>query len=170
MNVTGSILTATAPSHQASTAPREADDKARSGRGLTLIRDLPDARERYPLRRQPGKCVWARKIRRFANYPDPEGVEGNSLALWRRKPPHEPLAGYVRKVPQLLTITTSPSAAMRRSAATTVLRATPYSVASSATGGSRSRDCHSPSLIRARSAASTRWLGSSGVRSDGIQP
>src|ERR1035441_4894146 len=48
MNVTGSILTATAPSHQASTAPREADDKAGSGRGLTL-------------RRQPGKCVWAKK-------------------------------------------------------------------------------------------------------------
>src|ERR1017187_9202211 len=117
-----------------------------------------------------GQVRMGQEIRRFANYPDPEGVEGNAVALWRRKPAQEPLAGYVRKVPQLLTITTSPSAAMRRSAATTVLRATPYSVASSATGGSRSCDCHSPSLIRARSAASTRWLGSSGVRSDGIQP
>jgi hypothetical protein len=78
--------------------------------------------------------------------------------------------GHVRKVPQFLTIVTSPSASMRRSAATTVLRATPYSLASCATEGSRSRGCHSPALIRARSAASTRWLGSSGVRSDGIEP
>jgi len=83
---------------------------------------------------------------------------------------HDLGTGHVRKVPQLRTIVTSPSASMRRSAATTVLRATPYSLASCATEGSRSCGCHSPALIRARSAASTRRLGNSGVRSDGIQP
>ena len=64
--------------------------------------------------------------------------------------PREPRAGHVRKVPQLLTIVTSPSASMRRSADTTVLRATPYSVASFATEGSRSCDCHSPADPRAQ--------------------
>ena len=78
-----------------------------------------------------------------------------------------PLAPYTRKVPQLLTIDTSPSASRRRSAETTVLRATPYCVASSATDGRRSCDCHSSLSMRARSATSTRWLGSSGVRSVG---
>jgi hypothetical protein len=122
---------------------RDADGKAESGRGLMMVRELSGAWGWYPLRRQPGKCVWA-------EITDP--------------------GGHVRNVPQLLTIVTSPSASMRRSAVTTVARDTPYSAASSATEGSRSCGCHSPPLIRARSAASTRWLGSSGVRSAGIQP
>lgn len=86
-----------------------------------------------------------------------------------RAPRRRLAASQVRKVPQLLTTDTSPSASIRLSAATTVLRATPYSLASSATDGSRSRDCHSPASTRARNAASTRLLGSSGVRSAGIQ-
>jgi hypothetical protein len=81
-----------------------------------------------------------------------------------------PGGGHTRNVPQLLTIDTSPSASMRLSAETTVLRATPYSLASCATDGSLSCGCHSPALTRGRNAASTRRLGSSGVRSDGIQP
>lgn len=126
---------------------QEADENAESGRGLALVRDFADAWGWYPARGQPGKCVWA---------------EISAAALTG--------PGHLRKVPQLLTITTSPSASMRRSAATTVLRATPYSAASSATEGSRSSDCHSPLLIRPRSADSTRRLGSSGVRLAGISP
>lgn len=139
-----------------------ADDTTESGRGLTLVRDFSDTWGWYPLKRQPGKCVWAEISGTSFSCPGceesrcrcPFAVSGDN--------------GHVRKVPQLLTISTSPSASMRRSAATTVARDTRYSAANCATEGSRSSGCHSPPLIRSRSAASTRRLGSSRVRSDGI--
>jgi hypothetical protein len=118
---------------------------------------------------------WSRLSGLESTAPQSRRPATGSIPILRRIPASHRVSyrhvrtSQVRKVPQLLTIVTSPSASIRRSAATTVLRATPYSLASCATDGSRSCDCHSPALIRARSADSTRWLGSSGVRSDGIQ-
>lgn len=59
---------------------------------------------------------------------------------------------------------------MRRSAAITVDLATSYSAASSATGGKRSPDFHSPAATLARSAVSTRWLGGTRPLSGGTSP
>ena len=106
--------------------------------------------------------------------PDMDATGSTPTAIGGEQARHaskcQPGSGHTRNVPQLLTIDTSPSASMRLSAETTVLRATPYSPARCATDGSLSCGCHSPALTRARNAASTRRLGSSGVRSDGIQP
>ena len=69
-----------------------------------------------------------------------------------------------RNVPQLGTISTRPSLARRRSALVTVLRATPYCWARSATAGSRSPGFHSPAAHRRRRSSSTWREGSSGPR------
>jgi hypothetical protein len=116
-------------------------------------------------RLQPRSALAGRKVSHLAG--PPMAIAGDRVAHAGKR---QLGSGHTRIVPQLLTIDTSPSASMRLSAETTVLRATPYSLASCATDGSLSCGCHSPALTRARSAASTRRLGSSGVRSDGIQP
>ena len=144
MDVTGSTLTATAPNIR----PALARLAAAASAGRAQVRSA--------------LAGW--KISHLADPAMAIVSERATHASKRRRS-----SGHVRNVPQLLTIDTSPSASIRRSAETTVLRATPYSLASSATEGSLSCGCHSPALIRARSAASTRRLGSSGVRSDGIQ-
>lgn len=145
MDVTRSTLTATAPDVRP--APARLPAAASAGRA------------------QVRSALAGREISHLA---------GPAMAIAGERAAHagkrQLSSGHVRNVPQLLTIDRSPSASMRLSAETTVLRATPYSLASCATEGSLSCDCHSPALTRARSAASTRWLGSSGVRSDGIQP
>lgn len=73
-------------------------------------------------------------------------------------------AAYFRNVPQLATISISPSDSILRSAAMTVPRATAYWVANSATAGRRSPGAHSSAASRARIADSTRLLGSCEVR------
>lgn len=72
----------------------------------------------------------------------------------------------LRNVPQLGTISISPSDSSTRRALSTVLRATPYCVPSSDTGGNRSPGDHSPAWQRVRSSRATRADGSSASRSD----
>lgn len=75
--------------------------------------------------------------------------------------------GYLRKVPHAGTISIRPSASIRRSAAVTAVLDTLYSLANSATEGSRPSCGHSPAARRARIPSSTRLLGSRGLSSPG---